>query len=92
MKIVCINGSPKPSGSSSGVILKELKNLLKGLDIKEISVRKPELTEEMKAAVMDSECLVFAFPLYVDSIPSHLTAVLRQMEILFQETEADSMV
>lgn len=49
MKIVCINGSPKPSGSSSGVILKELKNLLKGLDIKEISVRKPELTEEMKA-------------------------------------------
>ena len=50
MKIVCINGSPKPSGSSSGVILKELKNLLKGLDIKEISVRKPELTEEMKAA------------------------------------------
>ena len=54
MKIVCINGSPKPSGSSSGVILKELRDLLKGQDIKEISVRKPELTEEMKAAVMDS--------------------------------------
>lgn len=92
MKIVCINGSPKPSGSSSGVILKELRDLLKGQDIKEISVRKPELTEEMKAAVMDSECLVFAFPLYVDSVPSHLTAVLQQMEKLFQEPETDRMV
>lgn len=34
MKIACINGSPKPSGSSSGVILKELRDLLKGQNIK----------------------------------------------------------
>ena len=92
MKIACINGSPKPSGSSSGVILKELRDLLKGQNIKKISVQKPELTEEMKAAVMDSECLVFAFPLYVDSVPSHLTAVLQQMEKLFQKSETDRMV
>ena len=55
------------SGAVPG-LFSELRDLLKGQDIKEISVRKPELTEEMKEAVMDSECLVFAFPLYVDSV------------------------
>lgn len=92
MRILCINGSPKPSKSSSGAVLKELQDVLEGHDVKEISIRKPELTEDMKAEILGSDCLVFAFPLYVDSIPSHLTYVLMQMERLFQETMSKKMV
>lgn len=92
MKITLINGSPKHSGSSSGVILKELAAVLDEHELTEISMRKPELTEEIKTGIMDSSCLVFAFPLYVDSIPSHLMSALQQLEKIFQKMPSDKMV
>lgn len=92
MKIVGINGSPKYSGSSSEIILKELEALLTGHEYSEISVRKPEITEEMKTQILDCDILVFAFPLYVDSIPSQLTAALQQMESILRDAQTDKMV
>lgn len=92
MKIVGINGSPKYSGSSSGVILKELEAYLTGHEYTEISVRKPEISEEMKTQILGCEVLVFAFPLYADSIPSQLTAALQQMESILKDAQTDKVV
>lgn len=92
MKIVGINGSPKYSGSSSEIILKELEALLTGHEYLGISVRKPEITEEMKTQILDCDILVFAFPLYVDSIPSQMTAALQQMESILRDAQTDKMV
>ena len=82
MKIALINGSPKIKDSASDCVLQELKVFLEQQDniIFEHHFRKPQLsTEEMKDLV---ECvaLVFAFPLYVDGIPSHLLNCLAELE------------
>ncbi|MBS7006830.1 NAD(P)H-dependent oxidoreductase [Anaerostipes sp.] len=92
MKIAGINGSPKYSGSSSGLILRELKDALSGHEFTEISVHSPEITEELKTQLLDCGAVVFAFPLYVDSIPSHLIEVLQQMEKMWKDAHSDKMV
>lgn len=82
MKIAFISGSPKIKDSASDCILQELKAFLEHQDnmIIEFYFRKPQLnTEEMKNLV-ECDALVFAFPLYVDGIPSHLLNCLAKLE------------
>ncbi len=80
MQIALINASPKRTGSASAVLLNDLKGLLSSAHtIKSIPMHKPTVTEEQIAELSSCDAWVFACPLYVDSLPSHLVACLSQL-------------
>lgn len=79
MRIVLVNGSPKSKDSASEVLLSMLKNHLSG-EITEYRWNKPEISEEEARTISESDAVVLAFPLYIDSIPSHLMRCLVQVE------------
>lgn len=84
MKIALINGSPKAKDSASGSILMQLqKRIREDNEILELQFRKNELNSEVLSELALCDCLVFAFPLYVDGIPSHLLIYLKQLEDFF---------
>jgi multimeric flavodoxin WrbA len=85
MKIALINGSPKRKDSASGLILEKFKAFVTGDDqiISELHFYQPQITAEEVEQLIDCDALVFAFPLYVDAIPSHLLRCLRQLEWVF---------
>ncbi len=85
MIIAFINGSPKTHESSSGCVLHELKALIDNAnhEIYEFSFKKPQLSSEETDNLVECDALVFAFPLYVDGLPSHLLNCLVQLETLF---------
>ena len=81
MKIALINGSPKVKNSSSGCVLQELKALLYDEhQVFEYHFRSGDLSGSHLEQIGESDVLVFAFPLYVDGIPSHLINCLYQIE------------
>lgn len=85
MKIALINGSPKVKNSASGILLNELKSLRSGDCITEYGFHTPVLPSEMNLAEFSQQdAAVFAFPLYVDGIPSHLLNCLCQLEKYFK--------
>lgn len=85
MNIALINGSPKVKDSASGCILQELKPFLErdSNTIYEYSFRKPDLGTIDINHISECNALVFAFPLYVDGILSHLLSCLVKLEELF---------
>jgi multimeric flavodoxin WrbA len=87
MNIALINGSPKSKDSASGHVLKALKAFLEPdrNGFTEYSFRKSQVSEEEMKQLGQSDVLVFAFPLYVDGIPSHLLSCLVQLESFFTE-------
>ena len=72
MKIMMIDGSPKVSKSNSEYFLNILSDFIESKDIviKEINT---------------IDTLVFAFPLYVDSLPSHVLEFLIMLEENFKD-------
>ena len=81
MRIVLINGSPKRKGSSSGVLLEDLKRFLSAKsEVTETAMHLPSVTEETIKELNDADALVFAYPLYVDCVPAHLLSCLVQLE------------
>ena len=84
MKITFINGSPKASNSASGLLLDELSALRPKDCITTCGLHTPCLPGEMDLEAFSlSDAAVFAFPLYVDGIPSHLLHCLCQLEKYF---------
>lgn len=85
MEIALINGSPKVKDSASGYLLEELKKILEGEEaiISEYFFRKPKLDEKETEKLTKCSAMVFAFPTYVDGIPSHLVSCLSQLEQTF---------
>lgn len=82
IKVSLISGSPKPLSSSSGTLLDELKPMLSSrFHVNIHSLNKPSVPEESMESILDSDILIFSFPLYVDGIPSHLLSCLYEMEI-----------
>ncbi len=79
-----INGSPKPSGSASAVLLKILKEHICG-ELLETALRGPEPGDGCVKALAGADTWVFAFPLYVDGIPSHLLSCLCRLQGLAEE-------
>jgi len=80
MKIAMINGSPKVKDSASGVILNALKERIgEAAECVLYSTAKEDKQEFMQA-VSESEAIVFAFPLFVDGIPSHLLRLLDEVQ------------
>jgi multimeric flavodoxin WrbA len=81
MKLRFINGSPKPINSSSGLILQELLNaLVEKRDVKEYSLGTDKFIPMIFDEICDGDAIVFAFPLYVDSIPSNALKMLIGLE------------
>lgn len=79
--IALINGSPKARKSASGAILQSLKPYLpQGARIREFSFRNASPSKEMLADAAACDVLVFAAPLYVDGLPSHVVAALLALE------------
>lgn len=78
LRIALINGSPKAKDSASGCLLEDLKSLLKDSVVSEYSFRTPELKNPEE--VINHDVLVFAFPLYVDGVPSHLLHCLEELK------------
>ncbi len=78
LRIALINGSPKAKDSASECLLEELKNQLKDSVVSEYSFRTSELKNPEE--VIDHDVLVFAFPLYVDGVPSQLLYCLEELK------------
>lgn len=84
MKIAFINGSPKTKNSASACVLQALKPLLPDEhEIIEYHFSVPILSDTDLTQIAACNILVFAFPLYVDGLPSHLLNCLYQMETFF---------
>lgn len=79
MKITMINGSPKQKDSASGAILSMLREYF-GQEVTEYSWNKMQAEERELQELVESDAIVIAFPLYIDSIPSHLLRCLIQVE------------
>lgn len=93
MKIAFINGSPKVKDSASGIILEELKQFIDNSSmISEYFFRKPSVTKEEMGKLSESDALVFAFPLYVDGIPSHLLRCLMDLEEYFKSVGNSNII
>lgn len=88
MKISLINGSPKAKNSCSDYLLKEIKKLLaENNEIYEFNARAGILPIRSLETLNSSDAIVFAFPLYVDSLPSHFLRFLEALEIYFKSNE-----
>ena len=79
MKIAMVNGSPKAKDSASGAILSMLKEYC-NQEVMEISLNKTQMKEQEIAELLKCDAIVIAFPLYIDSVPSHLLRCLVQVE------------
>jgi multimeric flavodoxin WrbA len=81
MKIVIINGSQKSGESNSGIILNELNKLItKGNDVINYTLGTKQFSEETYNNISISDVIIFAFPLYTDSIPSNMLKMLIELD------------
>jgi hypothetical protein len=93
MRIAMINASPKVKNSSSGLILGELKGLLANHAVIEYGLHAVELPVcPGPDELAKQDVLVFAFPLYVDGIPSHFLRYLVSLENFFKESDFHPVV
>jgi multimeric flavodoxin WrbA len=89
MKISFINGSPKNRNSVSGSLLKALENVIlesdiaMNFDISNFKISSSNFDLSQYDAISQSDILVFAFPLYIDSVPSHVVKWLSLFENFF---------
>lgn len=82
MKITFINGSPKKERSNTENFINCFLPKISGCETQIISANTAYLTEQEYDIVLNSNVLVFAFPLYVDSLPSHFLTLLITLEEL----------
>ncbi|GFI61860.1 hypothetical protein IMSAG049_01031 [Clostridiales bacterium] len=75
--IYLINGSPKGKNSVSKLILNNLKKYFP----ENKSITEIELFSVDTSGIKEMDILVFAFPLYVDGLPSNVLAWLEQADI-----------
>lgn len=94
MKIGLINGSPKGKSSSSYSLLDGLKKYLideeKELEIKEFIWNLPNSGEKDFKEIIKCDAIVFVFPLYVDSIPSHFLRNLVKLEDYIKKNKVNN--
>ena len=79
MKITIINGSPKHGESTSALMIKYISSQIREGGNNEINiynVNKGFLSKTQHKEISQSDALVFAYPLYVYSIPAHLLSIL----------------
>ncbi|MGL6108294.1 hypothetical protein [Romboutsia sp.] len=87
MKIAIINGSPKVKENNTQYFLEELKNFLKEEEFIEFNIRKGNLNVLDYEKIYNCDRLIIGFPLYVDSLPSHLLEELIKLQEFFNNKE-----
>jgi len=78
-KTVLINCSPKNKMSASGFIMRFAGLMVRGRK-EYLHLRRPSDRPGILQALADADKVVFAVPLYVDGIPSHVLPFLQEME------------
>ena len=87
MKIAMIGASPKPTGSASALLLKDIRPYIQTDNaIVDLGLHKPGITREQTETIVSCDALVFSFPLYIDGIPSHLLRCLEALKQSFAGT------
>lgn len=84
MKTVLINGSPKRKLSVSSYLLGILRLWVRGGVVKE-QIRSKKDHERVLEHIKTADTVVFGLPLYVDGVPSHILAFLKDMESFCRE-------
>lgn len=84
MKTVFINGSPKRKLSVSSYLLGILRLCVSGGVVKE-QVHSKKDHDRVLENIKDADAVVFGMPLYVDGVPSHMLAFLKDMESFCRE-------
>lgn len=79
MKTVLINGSPKRKISVSSYLLGIVRVLVSGEVVSE-HVRNQSDHKRVLENIKDADAVVIGLPLYVDGVPSHMLAFLKEME------------
>lgn len=94
MKIALINGSPKTKDSASAFLLEKLQELIEPNEaiLSHLHFSTSTLSQEEMALLLDNDILVFAFPLYIDAIPSHLLHCLALLEDFFTKNKKEALV
>ena len=91
-----INGSPKGKNATSLKLLNGLRGYLEEkdgnevLEIREYTWNNPKSREDDFDSVLECDAIVYAFPLYVDSIPGHLLSVLVELDKYIKNIRMDS--
>jgi multimeric flavodoxin WrbA len=81
VKVALINGSPKPRGSASAMLLDGLRACLPaGLECVECPLHAVRPAEDPARLLLDTDALVLACPVYVDGLPAHLLTALEGLE------------
>lgn len=80
MDIGFINGSPKSEFSASEGLLMMLGGYLPDQSIQRFTWNQNQVTEQEIMDLLGCQVVVLAFPLYIDSIPSHLLRCMIQVE------------
>lgn len=79
MKTVFINCSPKKKFSASAYFISVQKVFVRGEKLME-NLRNKKDHERILGMLENNDSVVFALPLYVDCLPSHVIAFLKEME------------
>lgn len=86
MRVALINGSPKVKNCASAVILGFAQSVLPPtFTFVPISLKSPKVEQNIIAQITECPILVWAFPLYVDAIPSHLLPWLLALEKAYSQ-------
>jgi multimeric flavodoxin WrbA len=81
MRIVTINGSQKPGESNTGIILNKLTGLIKKEhELIEYALGSKTFSPGIYKEISTAGVIVLAFPLYIDSVPSNVLAMLIELE------------
>lgn len=96
MKTLLISGSPRMSKSTSVYLLNDIKEKL-GEENKVVLYELTKngdnsLSKEIIQNLKDANNIVIAYPLYVDSLPSHLLSALKYIEENMDKKDNDIYV
>lgn len=82
MNISIINGSPKPGKSTTELMIEYLIPFISENTVSIHNINRANWDKIQFAEIGGGGCdaLIFAFPLYVDSIPSHMLRFLIELE------------
>lgn len=80
MNIGIINGSPKYGDSTSALIINHIKLLLQDQTLSTFHINKRLPSEQEFEDIYQNDAILLVFPLYIDSVPSHLLKFLIESE------------
>lgn len=86
-KIALICASPKAGNSASEALLKMLESHISNREIVRFRWNQNTVSEQDLEKVAQCQALVFAFPLYVDCLPSHLLRCMQQLDAYLHTLE-----